>query len=181
MSNDTRIAIRIGIRLSSNTAPTRCSVSRSSPGRAGVGAGRPMRRRRLSRRVLRGCKCVRGGAATRHQSKPVVSLASPGHAGADRGARGQRHATWLCAGRDHRLRSNWRVRSRRRSRSRSARFASCGGTLDRRALWEVLPAVGTVGRCRASTWLSIWIATQPVDFRRGMDPLAMPGKRGVWG
>jgi transposase len=92
-----------------------------------------------------GCKRVRGGAATRRQSKHVVSLASPGHAGAGRGVRGQRHATWLCASRDHRL---WGP-----SEEQAAIEIELGavrnrvrGTVDRRALCEVLAAVATVGR-----------------------------------
>jgi hypothetical protein len=121
------------------------------------------------------CKRVRGGAATRHQSKSIVSLASPGHAGAGRGARGQRHASCLCAGRDHRLRGQ--------SRSRSARFASMSGEQS---------TGGHSARCSLQSgglvdvWLrpglSIWIATQPVDFRRGMDSLTMlvSGERGLW-
>lgn len=151
MSRDNRkVAIRIGICLSSNTGPTSYSVSRSSPGRADGPTSA------LVDRCKDGDSCgqfcarrirVRGGAAARHQSKPVVSMASPGHAGAGRG-RGDRGVpaagfvpvaiTGCCGG---------------PSEGQAAIEIKVGevrirvrGTVDRQALCDVLAAVGTVGR-----------------------------------
>ncbi len=107
-------------------ALTRCSVSRSSPGRAGVGAGRPMQRRRLSRRVLRR---VRACPRWRDDTTSVQACCSCGVA-RPRGRRSRSTGTEACQLALCRSRSPAvaaLVRSRRRSRSRSARFASVLG------------------------------------------------------
>lgn len=53
-----RMAIELGIRLSSKTAPKRWSMSRSSPEPVDAGAGRPMRRGNCRGELCAWRKCV---------------------------------------------------------------------------------------------------------------------------
>lgn len=166
-------AIGTGIRLSSKTARTRCGVSRSSPG-----TGRRRRWSTDAKGAIAAESFAPGASASavarRHDihPKPVVSGAWSNDAGEGRGA-GDVPPSFLpavitgCGGKLPSCEEQAAIdRGRRGSHP-------CQGRVDRRALCEVLAQSGRWPMIGVRPGLPIWIATQPVDFRRGVDSPAM--------